>query len=83
MLEGEVRDLLLVHLLHLLDDSEGNIDVCQVLVAILVHFLGQARVSAADVEDLEGRLNILGHDILDPGVALVPVKRLLIPMVIG
>ena len=50
------------------------------LIAILVHFLGQARVSAADVEDLEGRLNVLRDDILDAGVSLVPVKRLLVPV---
>ena len=53
------------------------------LIAVLIHLLGKARVTRADVQDLECRLNILGHDILDTGVALVPVKRLLIPMVIG
>ena len=52
------------------------------LIAVLIHLLGKARVARPDVQNLEGWLNILGHDILDPGVALVPVERLLIPIVI-
>jgi len=51
-----------------------------VLVAIFVHFFGKARVAAANVQDLEGRLDILGDDILDACVALVPIKWFLIPI---
>ena len=79
LFERQVRQLLLVHLLHLLDHSEGDIDVGDVLVTVLVHFLAQAWVAAPGVEDLEGGLHVLSDDILDSWVALVPVKGFLVP----
>ena len=64
--------------MHLLDDSERDVDVREVLIAVLVHFLAETRVATPDIQDLECRLDILGDDILDPGVSLVPVKGFLI-----
>ena len=79
MLEGQVGQFLLVELLHLLDDGVGYVDVGDVLEAVFVHFLGEPGVATADVEDLEGGLNILSNDILYSTVPLIPVKRLLVP----
>ena len=67
--------------MHLLDHCEGDVDVSQVLISVFIHFLAQSRVAATSVQDLECRLDVLGNDVLNSGVALIPVKWLLISKV--
>ena len=50
------------------------------LVAVLIHFLSKARISAANIEDLESWLNVLSDNILDASVSLIPIEGLLISM---
>ena len=35
-------------------------------------------ISGSNIQDLEGRLDVLGNDVLDSAVALVPVEGLLV-----
>lgn len=42
LLEWKVWDFLLVHLLHLLDNCERDIDISDVLIAIFVHFFTES-----------------------------------------
>ena len=49
LLIRHLRNLLFVMLLHLLDNSEGDIDVRDLLVTILKHLLAHLGVAATDV----------------------------------
>ena len=42
LLEGEVWNLALVHLLHLLDDGKADVDVGQVLAPVFVNLFAQS-----------------------------------------
>ena len=70
-----------VMLSHLLLHSEGDINVLHILVAIIEHLLGEARVSSADVQDIVSRLNIQVDNFLEARVALIPIKLLLVFLV--
>mmetsp|Transcript_31258 Transcript_31258/g.35697 ORF Transcript_31258/g.35697 Transcript_31258/m.35697 type:complete len:200 (-) Transcript_31258:5-604(-) len=81
LLVNHVGAFLFVLLRHGLDDSEGNIDIGDVLVAFLVHLLAHPGVPTADVQNLEGRRDVLGDDVLQAGVSLVPVEGLCVSLV--
>mmetsp|Transcript_7717 Transcript_7717/g.22273 ORF Transcript_7717/g.22273 Transcript_7717/m.22273 type:complete len:251 (+) Transcript_7717:2090-2842(+) len=70
------RRLVLVALGHLVDDHLRDVNVREVREAILEHVLGQARVAAARHEDGVILLDVLGNEILQARVPLVPVEGL-------
>ena len=68
-------------LLHLLDNCEGDVDVCDLLVAILEHLFAHLGVAAPDVQDLERGLDVLSDHVLYSCVPLVPIERFLVLLV--
>jgi hypothetical protein len=91
LFKGEVRDLFFIHFLHLFDNSEWNINVSQMLVSIFIHFFTQSYiqltlwvddltwVAAANIQNLESRLDILSDDILNTTISLIPIEWFLVP----
>ena len=79
-----VRDhgvLFLVVLCHVLDHTERDVDVVDVLVALLKHLLAHARVACSHIKDLVLWLHILSYDLSKCSISLVPVKKVLVVLV--
>jgi hypothetical protein len=68
--------LAFVLVVHGLDADLGEVDIRDVLHAVLVHVLAQARVTRSDVQYLVIRLHQLRDYLLEAVVALVPVEWL-------
>ena len=81
LLIRHLRNLFLVVLLHLLDNCEGDVDVCDLLVAILEHLFAHLGVAASNVQDLERGLDVLSDHVLYSCVPLVPIERFLVLLV--
>jgi len=84
--------LLTVQVLHLFDDGERDVHVCNVLVPLIKHFFRKSyikiyleltltRISSANVANLERGLNILCNNVSDSSISLVPIERLLVFLV--
>ena len=78
LLVDQVGVLVLVSLLHLLNSCSGDVNVSDGFVVVLVHLFSEEGVTGAHVEDLIVLLHVLRDDVLDAGVALVPVEGLLV-----
>lgn len=96
LLIDEWRVAFLVHLRHLLDNSERDIDICNVLVTIFVHFFRKACkthqklkskeivltwITSANVENSVAWLHVLRDDIFEACVALIPVELLFVLLI--
>jgi len=73
--------LVLVQVLHLSVHGVGNVNAGNVLVTIFKHLFSQFGVAGSHIQNLELRLQVLGDDILDSGVPLVPVELFLILLI--
>ena len=65
-----------VFLFHSLDADVRDINVRYAGVAFLKHFLAEAGVAGANVEDPTGFVDMGGDDVFEAAETLVPVERL-------
>jgi hypothetical protein len=72
----EVRAFILILLHHGLGDGRGDVDISDVLVALVEHLLGQPGVAGAHVQDAVLGVYVALQDLFYPVEALVPVEWL-------
>lgn len=65
-----------VLILHGLDADVGDIDVGNLGISFLEHFLAEPGVARADIEDTVSLIHMGGDDVLEAAEPLVPVEGL-------